>query len=217
MCLYLFLDESGDLGFDFADKNPSRFLTITVLATEGRSNAQSIRNAVKKTLRRKVHRRKRDTQNELKGSQTSISVKRHFYNQVKGVEFKLYAVSLDKRKVAAELTVSPSKKDRLYNFVAGAVIGSIPFASSLRAVEVIVDRSKRKDAAIEFNKTLQAQLEGRLSPAVRLRFSHFDSAAEHGLNAVDLFCWGIARKRERGDSEWFDCYSDKVALDELYQ
>ena len=29
--LHLFLDESGDLGFDFVNKKPSKFFTITIL------------------------------------------------------------------------------------------------------------------------------------------------------------------------------------------
>ncbi len=33
--LYLYLDESGDLGFDFINKKPSSFFTICVLAIRG--------------------------------------------------------------------------------------------------------------------------------------------------------------------------------------
>jgi hypothetical protein len=33
---------------------------------------------------------------------------------------------------------------------------------------------------------------------------------------ADLFCWGIFRKRERGDQEWFDVYAKKVLLDDQY-
>ncbi len=29
--LYLYLDESGDLGFDFFTKKPSKFFTITIM------------------------------------------------------------------------------------------------------------------------------------------------------------------------------------------
>ncbi len=32
---YLYLDESGDLGFDFVNKKPSKFFTITILVIKG--------------------------------------------------------------------------------------------------------------------------------------------------------------------------------------
>ena len=38
-----------------------------------------------------------------------------------------------------------------------------------------------------------------------------------GLQAVDLFAWGIFQKYERGDMDWFDVFaSDKVTFDEQY-
>jgi len=45
-----YLDESGDLGFDFDRKNTSRYFTICILAISGRDSFRRIRNAVKKTL-----------------------------------------------------------------------------------------------------------------------------------------------------------------------
>ncbi len=52
---YLFLDESGDLGFDFVNKRPSRYFTICVLATADPGCYHALRKAIKKTLRRKVN------------------------------------------------------------------------------------------------------------------------------------------------------------------
>ena len=37
-----------------------------------------------------------------------------------------------------------------------------------------------------------------------------------GLSAADLFCWGIFRKHEYNDTEWFEVFSDKVKLDEIH-
>jgi hypothetical protein len=59
---YLYLDESGDLGFDFVNKRPSKFFTIAILAVSGIDGNRDITNAVKITIRRKLnpkHHRKR--------------------------------------------------------------------------------------------------------------------------------------------------------------
>jgi hypothetical protein len=33
--IFLYLDESGDLGFDFVNKRPSKYFVVTVLAYKG--------------------------------------------------------------------------------------------------------------------------------------------------------------------------------------
>ena len=55
---YLYLDESGDLGFDFKFKNPSKFFTICILAFNQRDSFKTIGKAVKKTLYRKLKKPK---------------------------------------------------------------------------------------------------------------------------------------------------------------
>ncbi len=37
-----------------------------------------------------------------------------------------------------------------------------------------------------------------------------------GLQAVDVFSWGIFRKYERKDKEWFDIFREKVKYDSVY-
>jgi len=52
--LYLYLDESGDLGFDFINKKPGHFFTICVLSVRGRDNDRALAKSVKEAVRRKL-------------------------------------------------------------------------------------------------------------------------------------------------------------------
>ena len=54
---FLYLDESGDLGFDFVNKKPSRFFAVTILALRGQENNKALAKAVQKTLSRKLNQR----------------------------------------------------------------------------------------------------------------------------------------------------------------
>jgi len=54
--LYLYLDESGDLGFDFFAKKPSKYFTVTVMLVQGMENRKKIAKAVKQTLQKKLSR-----------------------------------------------------------------------------------------------------------------------------------------------------------------
>jgi hypothetical protein len=86
---FLYLDESGDLGFDFSTKHPSRFFTVCILVVQGIEQNRRILAAVKKTIRRKLSRRVRP---ELKGTRTSLGVRTHFYEQIENVPFDIYAL-----------------------------------------------------------------------------------------------------------------------------
>jgi len=72
---YLYLDESGDPGFDFVNKRPSNFFTVTILLVKGMENNRALTNAVKKTISRKLDpkRKRKSIDTELKGERTSIS------------------------------------------------------------------------------------------------------------------------------------------------
>lgn len=215
---HLFLDESGDLGFEFEQKLASRYLTISILAVQQANDANSIRNAVKKTLRRKVNlgRLRKCPATELKGTRTTLQVKEYFYNQIANVEFGIYAVTLDKQRVPAELNPAGST-DHLYNFIARQVIDQIPLDShEPEHVHLIVDRSKGKRGIAEFDEHVKTQLEGRLAPKTTIVIQHSTSDSDHGLSAVDLFCWGIFRSKEHQDFEWYDYYRSRIKLDTLY-
>jgi len=78
---YLYLDESGDLGFDFANKRPSNFFTVTILVVKGVENNRALIKAVKKTIERKLNPRKSRKRivAELKGHVTTMAIKEYFF------------------------------------------------------------------------------------------------------------------------------------------
>ena len=212
---WLYLDESGDLGFDFVNKKPSRFFTISILATSRPETNRTLKCAVKRTLRNKVnpkgHRNRMAT--ELKGSATTGPVKEYAWRQVTDATFGLYAITLNKRKVFSRLA---ENKERVYNFVARQVIDRIPFEKATGGIALMVDRSKNQAQIRDFNEYIRRQLEGRIDPSVALDFIHEDSRRSPGLQFADLFAWGIFQKYEHREEKWFRLFKDKVFCDELF-
>lgn len=213
---YLYLDESGDLGFDFVNKKPSKFFTVSILALSCRdANCQLIK-AVKTTIRRKLNKSKNKKRivRELKGTGTTIEVKRYFFERVKNVKFGVYSITLNKKRVFEQLA---KDKSRVYNYISRKVLDQIPFEKNNGdRVELILDKSMAKPEIAEFNSYIRRQLEGRLSPKVPLDIYHWLSHENCGLQAADLFCWGIFQKYERQNNEWLDVFSDKVVFDEQF-
>ncbi len=213
---YLYLDESGDLGFDFVNKKPSKFFTISILAVSGVENNRKLTKGVKGTLRRKLNpksHRKRIVE-ELKGSDTTLEVKQYFYDQLRNINFEIYAITLNKKRVFDRLT---KEKPRVYNFIARQVIDKIPFEKNqTNRVELIIDRSKSKPEIKEFNSYIRSQIQGRLDPKVVLDMYHWDSKQSAGLQAADMFCWGIFQKYEKRNNEWSKTFQDKIKFEDLY-
>lgn len=215
---YLYLDESGDLGFDFVNKKPSKFFTVTILALSSFDANRKIIKAVRKTLARKLNaknKRKRIVQ-ELKGTETTLDIKKYFFGQVRDVKFGLYSLTLNKKRLFERLT---KDKERVYNYVARLVIDKIPFekANGIR-IELILDKCKGKPEIEEFNSYIRNQLKARIEPNTPLDIYHWESHKNFGLQACDLFCWGFFQKYERKKLEWYEVFSknDKIKFDKLY-
>ena len=86
--LYLYLDESGDLGFDFVNKKPSKFFTIYIMAVEGGVGRKRIIKMVERTMRRKLNPKNKRTRmvQELKATSTTLPIKKYFYRNIQAVD-----------------------------------------------------------------------------------------------------------------------------------
>lgn len=212
---YLYLDESGDLGFDFVNKKPSKFFTITILVIKGNIENRLLFKAVKKTLRRRLNprgKRKRIVA-ELKGTKTTLEVKKYFYEQVKSLNFNIYAITLNKRRLYEYLI---KNKSRVYNFIARNVLDQISFKEAKIKVELIIDKSKSKPEIVEFNSYIRRQLEAELDPKIPLNMYHLSSLESGGLQAADMFSYGIFEKHERRRMDWLNIFKEKVIYDSVY-
>ena len=97
------------------------------------------------------------------------------------------------------------------------MLDKIPFEqNSGDRVELILDKSMAKPEITEFNSYIRRQLEGRLSPHVPLDIYHWLSHENYGLQAADLFCWGIFQKYERQNTDWYEVFKTNVRLDEQF-
>lgn len=150
---------------------------------------------------------------ELKGTETTLETKKHFFLQIKDLKFGIFALTLNKKQVFQRLT---QEKERVYNYIARLVMDKIPFENAKSRVQLYVDRSKPREGIRDFNNYIVRHLQARLNPNVMLNIDHITSHAEPAMQAVDLFAWGILRKYERQETSWYDCFSEKVRFDDLF-
>lgn len=212
---FLYLDESGDLGFDFVNRHPSKYFTVCILIVKNRLHKKIIERAVKRTLRNKVNfgKKKHRIAEELKGISSTLTVKRYFYNQITDLDFEIFSLSLNKIRVFEELV---RQKPRVYNWVARLLLEKIKLNDVKDRIAFTLDKSKGIRGIMEFNSYIRNQLESELNPQIPLEIYHKDSKEIPCLQAADLFAWGIRRKYENQDTQWYDVYKSKIIFDEVY-
>jgi hypothetical protein len=210
--MYLYLDESGDLGFNFKEKRSSEKFVITILVCFNEASRREFRKAVQRTIKNKVNKnRKKQKVQELKGTNTDINIKKYFLRNVENGDWKIFSLILNKRHVHKDMT-TPLEKKKLYNLLSRVLIEKlVPLLQNEKEkVEIVVDKSKNTEEIKDFNNYLKKHLATFLPLNVPLKIFHFSSFEIYQLQAVDLFCWGIFRKFEYQDIEWYRNYAHKI-------
>ncbi|MBU0700435.1 DUF3800 domain-containing protein [bacterium] len=208
--LYLYLDESGDLGFDFVNKKPSRYFTVTVLALRTVENNKKLAKTVKITLKRKF---RENLTAELKGSACPLNIKKYFYTLARDIKFGIYSITLDKQRTYEHLS---KDKERVYNYIARLVFDQIPFDQTDVRIAIIIDKSKTSDNIKKFDEYIIRQIKSKFDPRIPLDIYHYSSYECLCLQAVDMFGWGIFRKYERNDLEWYNAFKEKIQYEVQY-
>jgi hypothetical protein len=211
----LYLDESGDLGFDFVTRKPTKFFTVCILAVQGHESNRALTVAVRRTIRNKLHPSRKSPSGvmELKANSSDLSMKTYFYRHLSRVHFEIYALTLDKMRSWERLS---RERVRIYDYMTGLLLEKIPLEKAKERVEFVIDRSMTKFEIKGFNDSVIRQLQSRINPKVPLNIRHRASHEVEGLQAADLFAWGVHRKHEQKDTEWFDFFSSKLCCDQIY-
>lgn len=157
--MIIYLDESGDLGFDWSKNKTFNYFVIGLLVCSNSQTAEAIKYAVRRTLRNKLnHKKGTRVVGELKGATTSLAIKEYLLSQMPVCGWHIYSVTLNKKKVSPHLTTN-SGKIRLYNFLARFLIEKINFPKILPSVNLVVDRCKSPDEIVDFNFYIQNQMQ----------------------------------------------------------
>ncbi len=207
VCLIIYLDESGDLGFDFENKSPSHYFVIAVLVCKDAVMDKQLQKAISRTIKNKLGAKA----NELKGTKIELKIKTYFLAQLHKLavnDFEIYAVIVDKRKL---LKTDTQNKSALYNQITSMLLQQIT-TQDVSAVTLIVDKSKNKYGMKIFDDYLKRELNLEMPFFIH----HYSSSASRGLQAVDLFCWGIYRKYEHQDAEWYQAYESMISYEKEY-
>ncbi len=212
-CVYIFLDESGNL--DFSARGTRYFVLASVSMVRPFPMYEALDAYKYECLEYGLDHERFHCSTD----------NRHVRGKVFGIigahlaEISVHSLVAEKRAANASL----SGNGRLYAEMLSSLIGRVlsgVMESEARKVVVIADlvpvRSRRK--AIE--KSVRSALTKSLPSRPIFRVLHHDSRAHYGLQVADYLCWAVFRKFERGDAGYFDqirpaMLSDVASLESL--
>jgi hypothetical protein len=202
---YIFLDESGDLGFDFSKKNTSKVFIITCLFTQDKKPIEKVVKKTHSELTRK-YKRKYGVLHSVK--EIHITRKR-LLNKLVGTECFIMTIYLNKKKVYTKLE---DEKVVLYNYVTNILLDRIfsnKIISITNNVEIVASkRETNKYLNNNFKYYINNQLKNRhgLKIDVFIKTPH----EEKTLQAVDFASWAIYRKYEYNDDSYYEIIKKKI-------
>jgi len=212
--IYVYLDESGDLWFDFENKSPSDFFTITIVIIKGVQTNKSLKKEIKIVIKRKLNTKKsKRNVSEIKWSRTNISIKKYLYKRIKNYNFDIYSITFNKRNVKETLI---KNKSRLYNYFVRLLIDQVDLSSIENRLTIVLDKSKNKEQIKDCNDYLIRNIESKVSLDIEIDILHEDSTVIKQLQLADIFCYWFFEKYNKNNTEWLDEFRDKVKFDNLY-
>ncbi len=115
---YIFLDESGDLGFDFTKKRISKFFVITFLICENKRQIEKLVSLSHSELKKR-HKMKGGV---LHCYQQKPIMRQRLLSRLANVNCSIMTVYLNKKRVYTRLH---DEKDVMYNYVTNILLDRI--------------------------------------------------------------------------------------------
>jgi hypothetical protein len=200
--MYIFLDESGDLGFS---KRSSRWFVIAVIVTRDSTQIERIAKKIWKTLRKKNKR-----MGELHAFHEKDHTRKRLFRMIAECnDLEVHSIIADKRQVRKTFS---SCNHQLYNQMSEKLLRQI-YDRHIYDGEMqwclVVDRKDTKRSlrsAFSNNMTMSLSDDGVNMVSVSLLASHDNKS----LQVADFVAWALFRKFERGDSQFYDMIRDKI-------
>jgi len=188
MTKYVYLDESGDLGF--GQPKASHYLVIAFIAT-------SLKDTLKRVVRKEKVRMGLTGTDEVKGDTLSAANRAKFLSRLLNVsDLEIHSVIIDKDNVAPHLQPS-GMQNVLYAYAAGLIL--FPCLRKSDDVHIIADsRSVKTRFGYFLPDYLKLQLNIKYGSLNRFDFRSLDSIASLGLQAAHVVTNTIWRKYEKG-------------------
>ncbi len=199
---YIFLDESGELGFK---SSSSKYFIITLLSCD-EDEIYFIRRIIKK-VRAKIIKKKMKKHPEFKGNNSTDKIRTSVLQRFEKTKSEIFVIILEKSKVYEYLK---DKKNKLYNYISNLIINECSLEDNY--VNLVVDKSKTNRSLREdFDNYIRKNINQK-NDNCNLKIIHENSQKEECLQVLDFISWSIFRNYEHNDSRFMEIIKNKIVI-----
>ena len=195
---YIFLDESGDLGFNFTKNRTSKYFVITCLFTEEKRPIEKLVSKTHANLR-KIHKKRSGV---LHAHEETSTTRLKLLRSLALTNCKIMVIYLNKIKVYTNLR---EEKDVLYNYVTNILLDRIFSKKLIPSSQSITLIASRKETNKFLNENFKNYLSKNVNNRHKLNLEVLIKTPyeEKTLQAVDFASWSIFRRYEYGDESYY--------------
>jgi hypothetical protein len=203
---YIFLDESGDLGFDFSKKKTSQYFVVACVFVE---NKRPVEKVVKKVFSGFSKKEVKNHHGILHFFKERPVIRKKVLKMLNSKDIKIIYIYLNKKKVYTKLQ---NEKHVLYNYVTNILLdrictnGIIPINKPIQLVAS--QRETNRFLNDNFSQYLQSQAinNHRIDIKVVIKTPR----QEKSLQVADAVSWALFREIEHKDSEYIKIIESKI-------
>ncbi|MBT9130153.1 MAG: hypothetical protein DDT41_00420 [candidate division WS2 bacterium] len=202
--MYIYLDESGDLGFNF-QQGSTLYFTIAVVLND----SDLLKRCVKKVkIKYKIPKNM-----ELKGNTTNSKIKLDLLKRISKLSLEIDAITVDKENVEQKLRTDTNI---LYNYMVGlSLVERIIQMPKNSQVIIVVDRRITSiTSGFKFQEYLRYKVwfEGKRVD-IDLEIHQVDSHESYVIQGVDIISNSIFKKYNSNDNKFYKIISGKIKND----
>jgi len=204
---YIFMDESGDLGFNFKKKKTSEYFVITFIFTK---NKEPLERIVKKTFRGFTKNETRRHGGVLHAYKESPKTRKKIlglFHEKKIAD--VITIYLDKKKVYTKLH---DEKHVLYNYVTNILLDRVCTKKLIPTDEKIKIIASRRETNKFLNSNFSSYIKNQAKNNHKLdiEINIMSPSQEKGLQIADFISWSIFRKYEHGDDSYYNLIKQEI-------
>jgi hypothetical protein len=207
---YIFMDESGDLGFDKTKAGCSNNFLITFFLCNNPSPFEKI---VGKTFRSMPEDKQKKHCGTLHACHEHPKTKLTLYKLLKEKkDFSIMVIRLNKANVYTNLQ---NEKNVLYNYITNILLDRIISKKLCNTREPIYFVASQKDTNKYLNSVFMDYISSQVKNRVDLKLEIKSSSKHKCLQIVDFLSWGIFQKYEHNDESYYENIKEFIVEDYL--
>jgi hypothetical protein len=203
---YIFLDESGDLGFNLNKSGTSENFIITFFVIK---NKKPFDNIVKKTLAKMNKVERKSIQGVLHSYKLLPRRRKKLLKSILEYDFKLMVIRLNKSKVYTHLH---NEKQVVYNYITNILLNRILDKKLIDTDQKVHLIASRRETNKFLNSNFKNYLKNKAQKnhSIDIDINIALSNQEKCLQIVDLISWSYFRHIEHKDSSYYNIIKEMM-------